>query len=470
VSGKAGQLEGAMAEVPKIVQERLRVASTGAASHPEADVLTAFAERSLRGLERDKVLEHLWCCGECREVVSLALPASELAEVSLKSPRATWLTWPRMRWGLAAAGVVVVAALAIVLERRQESIADDQTPPPRAVSEARNRVVSAPALEDTAKEQDKLKASPAPTGNKERGETSSRVASQLANSEVAAAPAPIPSYANRGHVAGGALAHGPKMGIQANLPNQSQPSGANNFAPPVPVPPATPSAPSSNHAVNLGSDDLARAQAAAPVQTAQDLAVQSHELSQLAPLGGSAESKVDRAKPLETVIDNNSRKYAVSAAPSASGARSAIASAAQWTISSKGGLQRSLDQGATWQDVNVNASYAPGGAGYTFAKAKSSSSKEPAALQDQKQASPEPVFRAVAANGPEVWAGGANGLLCHSIDAGVHWTRIVPLSSGITLTGDIVTVDFPDPRHGRVATSTSEIWITGDAGQSWQKQ
>ena len=459
-----------MAEVPKIVQERLREASTGAARQPEADVLTAFAERSLRGVERDKVLEHLSRCGLCREVVSLALPASEMAEVSVRSRRAAWLTWPRMRWGLAAAGFVVVAALAIVLYRRQESIAADQTPPPRAVPEARNQVVPAPAPEEAAKEQYKLKASPTATGNRERGETSSRVASQLANSEVAAAPAPIPSHANRRPVVGGASAHGPKMGMQANLPNQWQPSDANNFAPPVPVSPAAPSVTASNHAVNLGSDRLARAQAAAPVQTAQDLAVQSQGLSQLAPQEGSAETKVDRAKPLETVIYNNSRKYAVSPAPSASGARSAVASAAQWTISSKGGLQRSLDQGATWQDVNVNASYAPVGAGYTFAKAKSSSSKEPAALKDQKQASPEPVFRAVAANGPEVWAGGANGLLCHSIDAGVHWTRIVPLSSGITLTGDIVTVDFPDPRHGRVATSTSEIWITGDAGQSWQKQ
>jgi len=61
-------------------------------------------------------------------------------------------------------------------------------------------------------------------------------------------------------------------------------------------------------------------------------------------------------------------------------------------------------------------------------------------------------------------------MLYHSVDGGVHWTRIVPLSSGISLTGDIVTVDFPDPQHGRVATSTSEIWITGDAGQSWHKQ
>jgi Photosynthesis system II assembly factor YCF48 len=457
-----------MAEVPKIVQERLRVAGAGVARHPDAEVLTAFAERSLRGFERDKVLEHLSRCGECREVVSLALPASELAEVPVKSIRAAWLTWPRMRWGFASAGIVVVASLAIVLHRRQEPMAADKTAPPAALSEARNQAVPAPALEDTQNEQDKLKASPPPTGSKEREERS-RVPAHLAHDEAPAAPRPIPSYANRVPV-GGRLAHGPKMGNQTNLSNQWQQSSANNSAPPVPVSPATPPPPATNQALNARSDAVAQTQAAAPVETADNLAVQSQALSQPTPPGGSAESKVDRAKPLETVIVDNSRKYAVGAAPSAARARSAVASTAQWTISSTGGLQRSLDRGATWQDVNVNLSYAAGGASLAFAKEQSPGEKKQAALKDQKQPSSQPVFRAVAANGPDVWAGGANGVLYHSADAGVQWRRIRPLSSGITLTGDIVAVDFPDPQHGRVATSTSEIWITGDAGQSWQKQ
>ena len=450
-----------MAEAPKVVQERLRVASAGASRHPDADVLTAFAERSLRGLERDEVLEHLSRCGECREVVSLALPESQLVEVAVQSARAPWLTWPAMRWGFAAAGIVVVAALAIV-HRRQPSMAAEKTPPPAAVSEARNQAVPAPSLEDTKKQQDNPKASPLPTGNK-GWEEAWRAPTPLAHNGVAAAPAPIPSYADRLPVAG-SLAHGPKMGMQANLSHQWQQSSANNFAPPVPVSPATPPAPAANQeAVFASSDAVVQTQAAAPVQTADSLAVQSQGLSRQLPPGGSTESKVDRAKPLETVIVDNSRKYAVGAAPSASRVRSAVAGAAQWTINSTGGLQRSLDRGATWQDVNVNQSDAPGGA-------NKEQSSEQAPPKDQSQASSEPVFRAVAANGPDVWAGGANARLYHSVDTGVHWTRIVPLSSGISLTGDIVTVDFPDPQHGRVATSTSEIWLTGDAGQSWQKQ
>jgi photosystem II stability/assembly factor-like uncharacterized protein len=40
----------------------------------------------------------------------------------------------------------------------------------------------------------------------------------------------------------------------------------------------------------------------------------------------------------------------------------------------------------------------------------------------------------------------------------------------VVLTGDVVRIEFPDPQHGTVTTSTPEIWITTDDGQSWQKQ
>jgi photosystem II stability/assembly factor-like uncharacterized protein len=88
---------------------------------------------------------------------------------------------------------------------------------------------------------------------------------------------------------------------------------------------------------------------------------------------------------------------------------------------------------------------------------------------EKKDAAPV-VFRAVAANGPEVWAGAAGGLLYHTSDAGAHWTRVVPSASGVSLTGDILSMEFIDAQHGRITTSTPEIWTTSDAGQSWQKQ
>jgi hypothetical protein len=155
----------------------------------------------------------------------------------------------------------------------------------------------------------------------------------------------------------------------------------------------------------------------------------------------------------------------------------------RWTISAAGSLQRSFDQGKTWQTIDVDASL--------FSSAFTSSSttsieiiaKTPQSNGSKEKASKEKdsgkahrrdaatfAFRAVTAAGSDVWAGGSGGALYHSPDAGNHWTRIVPVSAGSALTGDIVSVDFPDPQHGKLATTTSEVWTTADSGQTWQKQ
>jgi photosystem II stability/assembly factor-like uncharacterized protein len=81
-----------------------------------------------------------------------------------------------------------------------------------------------------------------------------------------------------------------------------------------------------------------------------------------------------------------------------------------------------------------------------------------------------PIFRAVSAAGLEVWAGGSAGVLYHSVDGGQQWTRVVPAASGIPLTGDIISIAFPDPQRGQITTSTQEFWFTIDGGQTWQKR
>src|SRR5208337_1413786 len=139
-----------MTEVPKIVYDRLRAAGKAgalpdaalpASEHPDADLLTAFAEQTLSAAERDSMLEHMALCGDCREVIALALPAADIAAVPIAveteraTGRAKWssakagrswptlvwprLVWPRLggstlRWAALAAGVVVVASVLLV--------------------------------------------------------------------------------------------------------------------------------------------------------------------------------------------------------------------------------------------------------------------------------------------------------------------------------------------------------------------
>jgi photosystem II stability/assembly factor-like uncharacterized protein len=109
----------------------------------------------------------------------------------------------------------------------------------------------------------------------------------------------------------------------------------------------------------------------------------------------------------------------------------------RWTISSDGQLQHSVDSGQTWQPVVV---------------------------------AEKATFRALSANGPDIWVGGAAGLLYHSSDAGAHWTQVKPTAADASLTADIAAIEFTDLRRGKITTSAGEAWITDDAGQSWRRQ
>src|SRR5256885_5757565 len=110
-----------MQSVPKIVRDRLQAAMP-AVNHPDADLLTAFAEQSLPAEERATVLEHLARCGDCRDVVALALPPTETLQAGARPIRSAWFTWPALRWGFVAAGVVIVASIGFLqLQRHSES-------------------------------------------------------------------------------------------------------------------------------------------------------------------------------------------------------------------------------------------------------------------------------------------------------------------------------------------------------------
>src|SRR5437879_1403504 len=116
-----------MTEVPKIVYDRLGAALPEQA-HPDADLLAAFAEQALSATERDGVLQHLALCGDCRDVVALALPAADLVAAPIASetdglqttasrsrgPHKRGFAWPTLRWAALAAGAVVATTVLLV--------------------------------------------------------------------------------------------------------------------------------------------------------------------------------------------------------------------------------------------------------------------------------------------------------------------------------------------------------------------
>jgi len=86
-------------------------------------------------------------------------------------------------------------------------------------------------------------------------------------------------------------------------------------------------------------------------------------------------------------------------------------------------------------------------------------------LDDQPTA-----FRAVAAMGSDVWAGGNGGALFHSSDGGEHWSKVPLAAESNVETGDIVSIRFDDPQHGIVASDRGTRWATTDGGVTWTTQ
>ena len=457
-----------MENVPKIVRERLK-ATTVAVDHPDADVLTAFAERALPEAERATVLGHLARCGECREIVALALPPLEAAAMPVALSRSRRFTWPTLRWGFALAGVAVIASLAVVqLQRRGQSsspmMAYKATQP--AANEARNQ--TPPAIPGTQA-----------AGNKKLPAVLD--AGKSADTEKLPARdsgAPAASAVNSPQVVGGVgfshgvLSHGPKVANQANQFQQQNAKafGGANVAMPVPPPPMAKQPPSAQLVANAPVPAAPQMQpSSAPVNTqAQNFDLKTEAISEQPSNYGHGEEKVGRAKePPDTVVHIEPEK--VLAGPVRSDALAYSLPNTRWAITSAGGLQRSLDQGNSWQDVNVKTTPAPAAANFEV-MARSSLAKAKDSAKADKIENGAMVFRAVAANGMEVWAGGSSGQLYHSTDSGNHWSKVVPSAGGAILTGDVVTLDFADAQHGKVSTSTSEVWVTSDDGLTWQKQ
>jgi hypothetical protein len=473
-----------MQNVPKIVRERLR-AATPVVNHPDADVLTAFAERSLPDLERAVVFEHLARCGDCRDIVALAVPAIEPVEPAVSPSPSGWLTWPVLRWGFVAAGVVAIAWFGVRQYQRGSqpaTVASQQTAPLEVAANEPKKAVAqfvAPAPAEKKSKFQSPAAGPAFTDSVEttkavgaKAEGANAVINEKEKKNVsqfdtlAALPRPRSSAGAVG---------GPIVANQWQQQNAIQ-----NQAPASVLP-----APDEKRGVAAPAAPKMQV----PSTNSEVIEVES-SVPQVNPLGRNAEAlkiqdlpaaeqptgedyglaHVDKAKPVMTTQAAKSAP----AAPKTVIAGAVLASHALiplWIITSTGGLQRSFDQGSTWQDVDVNSNAGSfHGAVDLEAVAKSSRTQEKDADKTLRRETAQVTFRAVAAAGGEVWAGGSAGALYHSVDAGNHWTSVVPATAGTILTGDILSVEFPDPQHGKVSTSTAEVWTTSDDGQTWRKR
>lgn len=133
-----------MSELPKPVLQRLRTSATSG-EHPAADLLAAFAEQSLLGAERERLLAHLAACEPCRAAVWHALPENEAEQTVITSPGSGWRWSSAWQWAGVAAGIVVLAGVAALFRGGPGPAGEKTASAPQAPVVAQQH--SAPASE-----------------------------------------------------------------------------------------------------------------------------------------------------------------------------------------------------------------------------------------------------------------------------------------------------------------------------------
>jgi len=417
-----------MRGLPKIVLERLKgkpisnqlnrqsAIENRQFPHPDANLLAAFAERTLTVRERKEVLNHLAQCAECRDLLTLALPREVEAAAPARSPvRWGWSLWPALRWGAVAATVGVVAVVAILrfhqLTRRN------------AVSKELRSAVAA----NSSKASQQLCA-----------ELSARGSLKVTVAKVGAeSPQSPPKVARR-------MMH---MAPPPGKPVSVHPTDVElkrlktlTAAAHPPAPQATVPARTESVTVTAGlSADMA-GRVTAPLNAPQPPLTPS---SQKRGLTQDASAASMHARPA-SVATMSAAVVAKSqqARPATMALRAALQSvapqpAALWTIAPDGKPQRSDDGGKTWEDVHI----------------------------DDKIA-----FRVIEATGRDVWAGGSGGALYHSSDGGAIWIGVNLSSGGSPTTSAIVSIvcSSSSPQRITVTSATGEQWTSEDGGQHWR--
>jgi len=437
-----------MSDVPKIVHDRLRAGAPGAA-HPDADVLTAFAEQALSGAEREGVVRHLSRCADCREVVALSIPPMETIALPTADregvPAAgtsggglrAWFAWPNLRWAaMAAAGVVGVAVLTFGPGKQHQSMVENVSQ--RAEKAAPSSDASAkpvPPLVDQAM---------LPAANPAKPDTS---LAREARASRMIAPQPLRAQSQAATDSAAQFADQKRADSLESKGNFS--SEAKRL---------TPQAPAARAArVNGGmvaseqpEQMIGSSRETVEVNGAAEV-VQSAPTEERLTARNELTPPIEKAKPaakeeaqLKAQVPDSGTQNKLAATYSNSDTAFALQKqrstrskdvAAQWSLA-QGRLQRSLDAGTTWQT----------------------------ALQLQ-----HPLL-SFGARGSDVWAGGQAGTLFHSTDSGTTWSMVQASTKAESLSSDIVAIEVRSQAEIVLSTSNNESWTTIDAGKTWDKK
>jgi hypothetical protein len=454
-----------MTEVPKIVYDRLRAALPEQA-HPDADLLTAFAEQALSAAEREGVLQHLALCEDCRDVVALALPAADItppqtadengvlttvSQAGSRPPRKLSLAWPTLRWAALAAGVVVAAAVLLVHPGKL----NQATPP-----SANQQVATAAPPASSPKIASSVPSSSIPSSLIATSPTDQ--SAFLAKTDEAQPKSEL--QLSRKLKAGQVVMPSPQAGFGRLVADNKKDSGqADKLSAPADRARAFDYDAGSSQAATEAVEVSGATAAVSTEPSAENALMVRNEK----PRNGAP--AIEKAKPALQEMEGSEEQKAQAAAvpgPAKSLARNGMSTAklaspasptqahnVTWAITG-GVLQRSVDSGQSWQDA-LHADH--------------------------------PLL-CYASRDEDVWAGGQAGTLFHSANRGVNWAQVQPSVKARQLSSDITHIevrnnelrneelrrdlryDVRGPGEILLSTSNHEIWSSADGGKTWAKK
>jgi len=493
-----------MPELSSLLRQRLGSAPAPK-THPDADTLTAYAEKLLPATERSQVLQHISECANCRDVIALILPdgvpvqerqpaiVGAMNDGSYKTKRRWFLT---PSFGLAASIVAMALGVGIVLEmpfskhassfkplptaQQQEAKAVPPPPPPEpsanvvdqnstqsaqppaaAVNAPDAQVAHKRSHEPEAKSSDAMNTERAAIPRNEQvitpsGAPTMRVERQQAvqPSQVQPAPSPRRDYVN---VQVFAVQNGQTGAVQAQTAD-------------LPSAPATP-----QPTFALGQQPMFNAgmRQTAPLDTAGNSALGQQGTTTIYPLSASDHrtfgvtskiSQVGRQLHLKriapTIPSESLNDYAMfnpSLARSQNGEMAAKAP-------EKGEADLSQSQAFTSRALSHGLVGGQGSFSWKVAQGKLLKSNDFNHWVAGYTGGDDIDFSVVSVNGPEIWAGGNNAALVHSRDGGATWERI-PL--GASATGNITSLEV-NRSQVQVRSSSGQSWSSPDGGSTWQ--
>lgn len=509
-----------MTNIPQFARQRMQAQPVG--EHPDAGVLTAFAEHSLGAAERETVLAHLAACVVCREVVALALPENVLEEVTPVVH--SWFRWPVLRWAAVAASAVIVWAAVVVLVPRTS-----------------NRDVSAPVVS-----MQKVQSAPEVSTNSSAARTKASLPAEKEQDRALAYSATPKTASNAPKQmialdgvpanAGSMDKSGTAGKLQAGAAPAANETSAKSAPPPAPPAAQLAEKKSDNfqaHAADAltggGAIDAKRESElrALPAQSQAVLGGPIRKDVAAAAIAGTITDTTGAVVPNALVKITNTQTNSLTAvrADSTGSYRTPLTPGVYSVEATSPGFQMAktdpiaihgtvaqnftLRPGAAAESVEVMAaaqapppppaSTAPMAntsapmkakaeadqsfAGLTAAKA----GRLPAASQwrvgkdgalehsgdgsawQKVDLSPGLTFRVVISADGAVWAGGTDGALFHGANEGRSWHRVRVGSKDAPVSDAITAISAPNSKSVIVTTSTGEQWSSNDAGRTWKR-